>query len=395
MTSEMRLKEKSIELKKHVGAIHSSGSLGLLQRKIANSLLFNAYDDLMIKDEYTISIKTLCTLIGYDSNDYKTVKAALMKLLSTVLEWNLVDRDADDGSEIWNASSIIADASIKGAVCTYSYSKRMKELLYMPEMYGRINMSVQAKFQSSYGLALYENCIRYKNLNFTPWMEWSLFRKLMGVDEKKYIIFRDFKKRVLDKATQEVNQLSDIDVEPELVKESGKVVSIRFKLKKKKSQEGLLLPENTQDCVSQVVNELKTGFAISVEGAKAIIMQYGLERVNEKIKYIKSKSSFKNKNVKNFHGYLIDALQYDFGPIAKQEILNEHKEESDKKQKSMTIEDILSDFNKLDFDKKKVISDAFSHSISDQKQREYFLKHGVCNSLVAADFARFILNFRV
>src|SRR3990167_7227073 len=133
-------KKKNLELKKHVGAIHSSNKLSLLQRKIANALLFNAYDDLLEKEEYEIHIGTLCKLIGYDSNDHKTIKKGLVNLLATVIEWNLVDGDRLDTEGIWNASSIIADASIDGAVCTYSYSNKMKRLLYRPEMYGRLNM---------------------------------------------------------------------------------------------------------------------------------------------------------------------------------------------------------------------------------------------------------------
>jgi hypothetical protein len=156
----MAVNEKTLELKKHVAAIHSSNKLSLVQRKIANALLFNAYDELLAKEEHQINVRTLCNLIGYDSNDYKTIKKALINLLSTVIEWNLVDGSRLDAEGIWNASSIIADASIDGAVCTYSYSNKMKKLLYSPELYGRLNMVVQAKFQSTYGLALYENCIK-------------------------------------------------------------------------------------------------------------------------------------------------------------------------------------------------------------------------------------------
>src|SRR5688572_23870752 len=108
---------KSLELKKHVAVIHSSNKLTLVQRKIANALLFNAYPQLLTKDEHVIHITTLCQLIGYDSKDFKAIKKALVHLLATVFEWNLVDGGKWDNNGIWNASSIIADASIQGAVC--------------------------------------------------------------------------------------------------------------------------------------------------------------------------------------------------------------------------------------------------------------------------------------
>jgi hypothetical protein len=157
---------QALELKKHVAVIHSSNKLTLLQRKIANALLYNAYHYLQERDEHIIHIAKLCELIDYDSHDHKTIKRALVNLLSTVLEWNLVDGERLDTEGIWNASSIIADASIKGALCTYSYSNKMRSLLYKPLMYGRLDMQVQSKFQSGYGLALYENCNRFQEIGF-------------------------------------------------------------------------------------------------------------------------------------------------------------------------------------------------------------------------------------
>lgn len=179
---------RAIELKKHVATIHSNNSLSLVQRKIANALLFNAYEHLLTKEEHAIEIKVLTKLIGYDSKDTKKIKEALVALISTVIEWNLVEGNKIDEEGVWNASSIIADASIKGGICTYSYSNRMRKLLYRPELYGRLDMEVMSQFKSSYGLALYENCIRYQDINVTARFEMAIFRKLMGVEEGTYTI---------------------------------------------------------------------------------------------------------------------------------------------------------------------------------------------------------------
>ena len=77
-------------LKKHVGLIHCENKLSLLQRKICNILLFNALDKM--QDEiHQISIKQLCTLIDYKSNDVSLIKKSLKRLMSTIMEWNLLD----------------------------------------------------------------------------------------------------------------------------------------------------------------------------------------------------------------------------------------------------------------------------------------------------------------
>jgi plasmid replication initiation protein len=302
---------KAAELKKHVAVIHSSNKLTLLQRKIANALLFNAYKELERKDEHTIHISKLCDIIGYDSNDHKRIKTALINLISTVLEWNLVDGERLEKDQVWNASSIIAGASIDGAICTYSYSPQMRKLLYRPNIYGRLDMLVQAKFQSTYGLALYENCNRFQDVGQTPWFTLSKFRKLMGVEEGKYKIFRDFKTRVLDKAVEEVNKYSPLSISHKFLRQNRQVLSIQFLIKKTK----LNLDADTEnrifshDSISKI---LKLQFGLSLKQIKEIVEKYEEQYIREKIDVVQSSTSFKKGNVKNLARYFLSALHDDY-----------------------------------------------------------------------------------
>lgn len=298
--------EKVLELKKHVAVIHSSSRLTLLQRKIANALLFNAYKELQEKDEHTIHISKLCEIIGYDSNDHKTIKKALINLISTVLEWNLVDGDRLDSEGVWSASSIIAGASIDGSVCNYSYSSQMRRLLYRPHIYGRLDMMVQAKFQSTYGLALYENCNRFQDIGQTPWFTLGKFRKLMGVEEGKYKIFRDFKSRVLDKAVEEVNKYSTLEISPQVRKQNRQVVALQFLIRKPKLSAISTSDDPTQDSLAGVLTE-KFGF--SAKQTMQALADHTDAYIKEKIDLVISAPSFKNGKVKNVAKYLMSALR--------------------------------------------------------------------------------------
>src|SRR3990167_2453959 len=328
-------KKKNLELKKHVGAIHSSNKLSLLQRKIANALLFNAYDELLNKDEHIIHVATLCKLIGYDSNDHKTIKKALVNLLATVIEWNLVDGDKLNTDGVWNASSIIADASIDGPLCTYSYSNKMKKLLYRPELYGRLNMIVQAKFQSSYGLALYENCIRYQDIKQTPWFDITQFRKLMGIEDGQYKIFRDFKHRVLDKAIEEVNKYSPIFVTPQFQKQKRQVTSIQFLINKTKNAL-LAIKENNSEKASLSIT-LKLKFGLSKKQIEDIISAYEEDYILQKMAIVESSTSFQKGKIGNLAKYLISAIKedYQFTKSSKtvERVLSENTTGQDKQKK--------------------------------------------------------------
>jgi hypothetical protein len=309
------------ELKKHAASIHCSNTLSLLQRKISNALLYHAYKELMLKEEHEISVKQLCKLISYHGNNHSAIREALKGLLSTVIEWNVVNDST--GTEDWTASSIIASVSLKGPLCFYAYSPRMKQLLHSPSMFGKINLVIQSRFKSSYGLALYENCIRYRGLPTTKWFDLLTFRKLMGVPEGKYNVFRDFKKRVLDKSVEEVNANSDLLVEVELNREGRQVTRLRFLLKERekkirlgggmKKEEGETWPSRDAiDDVEILKVKLLNQYGLSADQVDLMIDEYSMNFINEKISLIESSKNYQEGRVQNLAAYLLSALKNNF-----------------------------------------------------------------------------------
>ena len=213
------------ELKKHVGAIHIRNRLSLLQRKVANVLLLNAYEDLLSKDTHVISVTQLATVAGFDSKDHEVLKKALVGLAETAIEWNLLDAN---GKDVWRVSTMLAEAEIHGGVCRYAYGRMLREKLYNPEVYARINLAIQRKFSSGHALALYENCSRFRAVGNTGWWEVALFRKLMGIEEREYSDFKDLNKRVIKAAVKQINHQSDIQLTVEYKRKSRKIIALRF-----------------------------------------------------------------------------------------------------------------------------------------------------------------------
>jgi hypothetical protein len=390
------LAEKSYELKKHVATIHSANQLTLVQRKIANALLFNAYSELLSKSEHQIHVTHLCELIGYNSHDQKAIKKALVSLISAVIEWNLIDKNNLDDQGQWNASAIISDASIKGAVCSYSYSKRMRELLHSPAVYGRLNMKVQARFKSSYGLALYENCIRYQNISETPWFDLLTFRKLMGVDESKYSAFKDFRKRVIDIASKEVNEHSYLAVDYLLKKAGRKVIAIKFTIGRK--QVAPLIEDTSTD----LATTLERDFGLSKQQAKKVLQDHEKDYVLEKIKLVKSAPSYLSGKVKNLANYLHSALENDFQPAKssqkvrveqKPQAIKEAKQEKRLKQQRVDDENsrhkhYLENFSKLSLAQQKEITTSFEKVISNTIYLDLYQRDGLDNEIVSRKFVQ-------
>ncbi|RKR31143.1 replication initiation protein [Paraburkholderia sp. BL17N1] len=213
------------ELKKHVATVHVSGELSLLERKIVNVLLLNAYDELLTKKRHTLPVGILCTMLGFDSKNHDALKRALLKVMSTPISFDLLQ---DGGKTDWEASPLIAYASIKSGTCAYEYSDWLAEKLANPDIYTLININVQRQFSGGYALALYENCLRFKRTGSTGWISVETWRRLLGADASMYDEFKHFSSEVIKKAVKEINQVSNIIVTPEYKREARRVVQIRF-----------------------------------------------------------------------------------------------------------------------------------------------------------------------
>lgn len=393
----VRTKRNRVELKKHVGAIHSSNYLTLVQRKIANALLYNAYNGLEDQEEHQIHIADLCKLIGYDSKDSKQIKQSLVALISTVIEWNLLD-DKNE-SNVWNASSIIADASIDGPVCSYSYSPKMRRLLHSPEVYGRLNMQVQARFKSSYGLALYENCIRYQNIKQTPWFDIVTFRKLMGVKDGRYPIFRDFKRRVLDSAISEVNIHAPIFVQVNFRKQGRKVTAMQFTINQQE-----LLVRGELSANDSLPGKLGDQFGFSKSQIDQIIIDYDEPYIREKIALIETSTSFRQGKIKNLAKYLDRALKDDFKPaksshhtVENNRQLSEEKNRERKKLENQFEQyrkyknkEILKNFGSLTAKEQGKLEKEFCLTIEKTAYYSSYKRQGLGNVLVSDKLCEFI-----
>jgi plasmid replication initiation protein len=228
-------------LKKSVGAIHSSGKLTLVQRKLANVLMYNAYDELLKNETHTISLPIMCSMLGWDaSNRIEYLKEALKVLQTTLLEFNL----KEDGGESWESMTMLSYAKIKNGVCTYRYDKTLAERLYDPAMFAMISLQVQRRIDSAHALNLYENCFRYKDTNQGSTGRWTLdfFREIIGGTATYYDDFRKLNAKIIKPAIAKINEVSDIVVDVEYERQMRSVVALKFFVREKSEAEKQAMP---------------------------------------------------------------------------------------------------------------------------------------------------------
>lgn len=279
-------------VKKHVAAIHVSGKLSLLQRKLSNVLLLNAYDMLTQTDRFRMDARTLCLMIGYNSNDFDTLKQALRGLTETVAEWDMLDAK---GQQEWGVSSLLSYATLKDGVCEYAYSPALAEKLHDPAIFALIDLNIQRKFGSGHALALYENCYRFVRTGSTGWWDLDLFRRLMGVDDSAYYkTYKHLNAKIIKPAVAEVNRASNIIITPEMRKMGRSVTAIRFAIEKNPQLAILDLDDGAGVRRSSTYDRLRA-MGVSDRLARQWIDLHGEAEITAKLAYIDGQEHIRDR----------------------------------------------------------------------------------------------------
>lgn len=215
------------EVRKHAATIHITGNLTLVERKLVNVLLMNAYDSLRSKKKHEIPVSFLSAIVWRDSHNDAQVKEALQRLTTTGVTFDRL-KNTGKPRRAWTATQLLGEATLVDGMCIYAYSDVLAENLANPDVYAIINMGIQRKFTSAYGLALYENCLRFKGVKSTGDIPVETWRELLGATADMYDEFRHFNAFVIKKSVAEINRHSNILITPHYTRRARKVTTIRF-----------------------------------------------------------------------------------------------------------------------------------------------------------------------
>lgn len=120
------------------------------------------------------------------------------------------------------------DPDRPAGVLTYSFDKRLVEILKTSTIWGKIKLPVLMAFSSKYAVSLYENVAQLTGLGLKQSQQYGLdeFRDLLGVMPGKYKTFGELNKHVLKPAVDEINALASFNLSVLPVKQGKRVASV-------------------------------------------------------------------------------------------------------------------------------------------------------------------------
>jgi plasmid replication initiation protein len=232
---------------KSTGAVEISeptGQLTLADRRLFNFLLAQAHGNIGKVQHHTTHLSSIREFAaearsGVEEAGNRRLKESITRLQRTLVQFNYLDSDK---GAVWQSSQLLGEFTLveRTGELTYSFPQQLAERLIEPALYSYISLRVVYQFESKYALILYEILKRYSDRDaLQPYwaVKTSELRDLLGCRDK-LADWKDFRRRALDPALDEIGQLSEFTVELDDIRQGGgrgggRVVGATFRVRRK------------------------------------------------------------------------------------------------------------------------------------------------------------------
>ncbi len=233
----LNMNSNEIIIDKNSSSIQISNKISSTQRKCYNYMLKIAKNEFK-KDKskriFQVTADELMIFFKIGIKNHTYIKNELEILNRTQVRYNILGKNKR--SKESGAFTLIAGFKYIQGVITYSFPPHIEEMILSPKVFGKINLIVIKSLRSKYSMALYELAEDYISVQI-PKMSMEQFRELMGVKNGQYTSIKDFRKRVIDVAIDEINRSDNISftIDYDLLKTGRKITHIKFIVHKKEN----------------------------------------------------------------------------------------------------------------------------------------------------------------
>ena len=203
--------------------------------------------------EYEFNIRDYCKVCGIDydaGKNYKDVKTTLQKLSDRSMWLTFPENPNEEVLCRWlskvrtNKKSGIAHIKLDEDLVPYLFDLGQRFTQY--QLYNILAM------KSSFSVRIYELMKSYAFQGLHIFGIDELKRLLMVDGLKTYANFNNFRTKVLDKAQEEINGLTDIHIYYEPITKGRKVIRVKFRIEQKDPIERMLAGATANDRLGEL-----------------------------------------------------------------------------------------------------------------------------------------------
>ena len=201
-------------------------SLSLTARRAITVLWHTAHmQGLEPNKDYTVELNDLRP---FNTRNNDVIVEAVLALMKTIITMPLPNGGARRVQFL--SGNDMEHPDRPAGVLTYSFDKRLVEILQDSKIWGSISLPVLMALTSKYSVSLYELVSQWVGLSHKTFESISVeeLRALLGVELTKYPTFGGLNKYVLQPAITEINALAPFSLTLLLIKTGRKVTHVRI-----------------------------------------------------------------------------------------------------------------------------------------------------------------------
>ena len=293
------------------------GELSLLGRRSLNVMDFLASSAPPEVTDFDCDLALFRFLLNYDSRNYKHMREALRETQKSTVLVEVEHASARGGGadvKDFVSISLVNMVGVTGGRVYFQFHPAIRRLQKDQRGYTFLSLRTTSAFSSQYAHALYE---RLRSVAFkgspTEWLSVDEARRWAGASGDKYANeFKAFKRRVLEVAKTQINELSDLQMDYETRTSPGskKVTHIRFSFREQEGKGMQLFHES--EARKELYNTLRGEFGLGAREIEDIARsphEFTQDRIQAAIAFVRHRMKSGSKKVHAPGKLLVKALK--------------------------------------------------------------------------------------
>lgn len=279
-------------------------------------------------ESFTLNIKDLISHFDGSKENYTYLKMVAKKMFGAI-DLNPSESDFD-----LNVVFVRINTKEENQI-TFEINKMIKPyILNLTTNFTKYYFENIARLKSSFSIRIYELLKQYEKIgNRKETIEY--IKHFLNIDNNKYKLYNDFKKKTILIAQKELKEKTDIYFEFEELKNGRKITEINFIIFKNNKgsstvKEETIIEQNLTTEQEQLKSKLINQYKFSEKIADDLILTVSIEQIEKNITY--TEKEFKEgKITKNFNGFLLKSIRNNYASnISLFEIDTREKKEKEK-----------------------------------------------------------------
>lgn len=243
---------------------------------------------------------------------YKEMKLVTKSLITRAIE--IEDVEASSVKQMaWLA---FAHWELRKGICSVNFHPELKPyLLQLKEQFTQIGFADLLGLSSVYSVRIFELLAQYEAIG-TRKTSIEEIRKWCGIGKDEYELYKDFKRRVINRAKTEINAKTGYEIDYREIKESRKVVAIDWSFqrkthfKKRQREKAVIIEKEMRNTTIILEQMLEYGF--TKQAANRLIKKHEQDDITNAIKAV---DIYRAKNdVKNAKALIETAIKEKWHP---------------------------------------------------------------------------------